>query len=159
MSVKPCSSNSEHSHSADSASASGVALPYLVMIRLSREPALTPILIGMPASDAARAISPTLSSNALMLPGLPRTAARPAVVLGRDRDADDLAPRGGEFRDLLQGRVPVGGHGRGHRLDGDGGTATDGHRMFALTHHDLARLAPRGQRLRRHFGQSKINSH
>src|ERR1700733_6382943 len=80
MSVKPCSSNSEHSHSADSASASGVALPYLVMIRLSREPALTPILIGMPASDAARAISPTLSSNALMLPGLTRTAAQPASI-------------------------------------------------------------------------------
>ena len=80
MSVKPCSSNSEHSHSADSVSASGVALPYLASSRLSSEPALTPILIGTPAADAALAISPTLSSNALMLPGLTRTAAQPASI-------------------------------------------------------------------------------
>ena len=46
MSRKPCSSNSEHSHSADSTSASGVALPYLASSRLSSEPALTPIRIG-----------------------------------------------------------------------------------------------------------------
>ena len=80
MSVKPCSSNSEHSHSADSTRASGVALPYLASSRLSSEPALTPILIGMPAAAAARAISPTLSSNALMLPGFTRTAAQPASI-------------------------------------------------------------------------------
>ncbi len=80
MSVKPCSSNSEHSHSADSVSASAVALPYLASSRLSSEPALTPILIGMPAADAARAISATLSSNALMLPGFTRTAAQPASI-------------------------------------------------------------------------------
>ena len=48
MSRKPCSSNSEHSHSADSTSASGVALPYLASSRLSSEPALTPIRIGTP---------------------------------------------------------------------------------------------------------------
>ena len=80
MSRKSCSSNSEHSHSADSTSASGVALPYLASSRLSSEPALTPIRIGMPASLAARAISATLSSNALMLPGLTRTAAQPASI-------------------------------------------------------------------------------
>ena len=80
MSRKPCSSNSEHSHSADSTSASGVALPYLASSRLSSEPAFTPILIGVPASDAARAISATLSSNCLMLPGLTRTAAQPASI-------------------------------------------------------------------------------
>src|ERR1700733_8018645 len=80
MSVKPCSSNSEHSHSADSTSASAVARPYLASSRLSREPAFTPILIGTWASPAARAISPTLSSNALMLPGLTRTAPHPASV-------------------------------------------------------------------------------
>src|SRR5260221_2803585 len=80
MSVKPCSSNSEHSHSADSVSASAVALPYLASRRLPSEPALTPILIGTPAADAARAISATLSSNALMLPGLTRTAAQPASI-------------------------------------------------------------------------------
>src|SRR5919205_452722 len=80
MSRKSCSSNSEHSHSADSTSASGVALPYLASSRLSSEPALTPIRIGMPASEAAVAISPTLSSNFLMLPGLTRTAAQPASI-------------------------------------------------------------------------------
>ena len=80
MSRNPCSSNSEHSHSADSTSASGVALPYLASSRLSSEPALTPILIGIPAADAARAISATLSSNCLMLPGLTRTAAQPASI-------------------------------------------------------------------------------
>src|SRR5664279_3736942 len=80
MSRKSCSSNSEHSQSADSTSASGVALPYFASNRLSREPALTPIRIGVPASLAARAISPTLSSNALMLPGFTRTAAQPASM-------------------------------------------------------------------------------
>ena len=57
MSRKPCSSNSEHSHSADSTSASGVALPYFASSRLSSDPALTPIRIGTPASPAALAIS------------------------------------------------------------------------------------------------------
>ena len=80
MSRKSCSSNREHSHSADSTRASGVALPYLAIRRLSREPALTPMRMGIPASLAARAISPTLSSNALMLPGLTRTAAHPASI-------------------------------------------------------------------------------
>src|SRR5690606_7326875 len=80
MSRKPCSSNREHSHSADSTSASGVALPYLASSRLSSEPALTPMRIGTPASDAALAISPTRSSNFLMLPGLTRTAAQPASI-------------------------------------------------------------------------------
>ena len=83
MSRKSCSSNSEHSHSADSTSASGVALPYLASSRRSSEPALTPIRIGMPASLAARAISPTLSSNFLMLPGFTRTAAQPASIAAK----------------------------------------------------------------------------
>src|SRR6185312_12500516 len=83
MSRKPCSSNSEHSHSADSTRASAVALPYFSMIRLSRLPALTPIRIGMPASEAAFAISLTLSSNWRMLPGLTRTAAQPASIAAK----------------------------------------------------------------------------
>ncbi len=83
MSRKPCSSNSEHSHSADSTSASGVALPYFASSRLSSEPALTPIRIGVPWSFAAFAISLTLSSNALMLPGLTRTAAQPASIAAK----------------------------------------------------------------------------
>src|SRR5919205_2091559 len=83
MSRKSCSSKREHSHSADSTSASGVALPYLASSRLSSEPALTPIRIGTPASLAARAISPTRSSNFLMLPGLTRTAAQPASMAAK----------------------------------------------------------------------------
>src|SRR4051794_14123922 len=83
MSRKPCSSNSEHSHSALSTSASGVALPYLASSRLSSEPALTPIRIGTPAVDAAAAISLTLSSNWRMLPGLTRTAAQPASMAAK----------------------------------------------------------------------------
>src|SRR5215475_6331687 len=83
MSRKPCSSNSEHSQSADSTSASGVALPYFSSNRLSSEPALTPIRIGTPAAEAARAISPTLSSNWRMLPGLTRTAAQPASIAAK----------------------------------------------------------------------------
>ena len=83
MSRKSCSSNSEHSHSADSTSASGVALPYFSSSRLSSEPALTPMRIGTPASLAARAISPTLSSNCLMLPGFTRTPAQPASIAAK----------------------------------------------------------------------------
>ena len=55
-------------------------MPYLASSRGSSEPALTPIRIGTPASLAARAISPTLSSNFLMLPGLTRTQAQPASI-------------------------------------------------------------------------------
>src|SRR3954466_7913271 len=80
MSRKSCSSNSEHSQSADSTRASGVAFPYFASSRLSSDPALTPMRMGMPASFAAFAISPTLSSNFLMLPGFTRTAAQPASI-------------------------------------------------------------------------------
>src|SRR4051812_18686809 len=80
MSWKSCSANSDASHSADSTSASGVALPYFRSRRGSREPAFTPIRIGVPWSLAAAAISLTLSSNFLMLPGLTRTAAQPASI-------------------------------------------------------------------------------
>src|SRR5262249_31281340 len=76
-------SNSEHSHSADSTSASAVALPCLSSSRLSSEPALTPIRTGTRASAAALAISATLSSNWRMLPGLTRTAAQPASIAAK----------------------------------------------------------------------------
>ena len=79
----PCSSNRLASHSADSTSASGVALPYLASSRLSREPALTPIRIEMPRSPAALAICLTWSSKARMLPGLTRTAAQPASIAAK----------------------------------------------------------------------------
>src|SRR5579875_3533578 len=80
---KPCSSNSEASQSADSTSASGVALPYFSSKRLSSEPALTPIRIEMPASLAALAIAATWSSNFLMLPGFTRTPAQPASIAAK----------------------------------------------------------------------------
>ncbi len=77
---KSCSSKRPASQTADSTSASGVALPYFSMIRLSRLPALTPMRMETPASLAARAISLTWSSNWRMLPGLTRTAAHPASM-------------------------------------------------------------------------------
>ena len=80
MSRKPCSSNRLASHSADSTRASGVALPCFLSRRGSSEPALTPIRIGVPWSRAAAAISFTLSSNCLMLPGFTRTPAQPASM-------------------------------------------------------------------------------
>src|SRR3954469_473276 len=83
MSRKPCSSNSEASQSADSTSASGVALPYLASSRLSSEPAFTPIRIDTPASAAARAMAPTWSSKARMLPGFTRTPAQPASMAAK----------------------------------------------------------------------------
>ena len=83
MSRKPCSSKRDASHSADSTSASGVALPYFFSSRASSDPAFTPIRIGVPASFAARAISLTLSSNCLMLPGFTRTAAHPASIAAK----------------------------------------------------------------------------
>jgi hypothetical protein len=80
MSLKPCSSNREHSHNADSTRASAFGRPYFSSSRLSNEPAFTPIRIGTPAAAAALAISPTRSSNFLMFPGLTRTAAQPASI-------------------------------------------------------------------------------
>ena len=56
---KSCSSNSDASQRALSASASGVALPYFCSRRGSSDPALTPMRSETPASFAAFAISPT----------------------------------------------------------------------------------------------------
>ncbi|CAM5654774.1 hypothetical protein STENM223S_04107 [Streptomyces tendae] len=83
MSRKSCSSKSDASHRADSARASGVAFPYFWSSRRSREPAFTPMRMGVPWSFAALAISLTLSSNCLMLPGLTRTAAQPASMAAK----------------------------------------------------------------------------
>ncbi|KUJ66475.1 hypothetical protein ACZ90_36165 [Streptomyces albus subsp. albus] len=47
---------------------------------MSNDPAFTPIRIGTPASEAAFAISLTLSSNCRMFPGFTRTAAHPASI-------------------------------------------------------------------------------
>ena len=80
---KSCSSKSEASQTADSTSASGVALPYFSITRLSSDPALTPIRMEVPWSLAAWAISLTWSSNFLMLPGLTRTAAQPASIAAK----------------------------------------------------------------------------
>jgi len=77
---KSCSSKRLASHTADSTSASGVALPYFFSRRGSREPALTPMRIDVPWSFAACAISLIWSSNLRMLPGFTRTAAQPASI-------------------------------------------------------------------------------
>ena len=77
---KSCSSNSEASHTADSTSASGVALPYFCSRRLSREPAFTPIRMDTPAASAAREMPSIWSSNLRMLPGFTRTPAHPASI-------------------------------------------------------------------------------
>ena len=83
MLLNPCSSKSDASQRADSASASGVAFPYFASRRGSSEPALTPIRIGIPASPAAFATSFTLSSNCLIFPGFTRTAAHPASIAAK----------------------------------------------------------------------------
>ena len=80
---KSCSSKRPASQTADSTSASGVALPYFSSSRLSSEPALTPIRMLVPRSLAAAAISLTWSSNLRMLPGLTRTAAQPASMAAK----------------------------------------------------------------------------
>ena len=77
---KSCSSNSEASHTADSTRASGVAFPNFSMMRLSSDPALTPMRIEVPWSLAAWEISFTWSSNLRMFPGFTRTAAQPASI-------------------------------------------------------------------------------
>ncbi|MGX1117166.1 hypothetical protein RKD37_002529 [Streptomyces ambofaciens] len=48
-----------------------------------------------------------------------------AVVARGDRDPDDVAARGRQFGDLLERLVHVRGHGRRHRLYGDGVVAAD----------------------------------
>src|SRR6476661_7602497 len=80
---KSCSSNSDASQTADSTSASAVALPYFSSSRGSSEPALTPMRIETPASLAAAAICLTWSSNLRMLPGFTRTAAQPASMAAK----------------------------------------------------------------------------
>ncbi len=77
---KSCSSKRLASQTADSTSASGVALPYFSSRRGSSDPAFTPMRRLTPAADAAFAISPTRSSNLRMLPGFTRTAAQPASI-------------------------------------------------------------------------------
>ena len=186
MSRKPCSSNSEHSQSADSTSASGVALPYFSSRRLSREPALTPIRIGMPASPAALAISLTLSSNCLMLPGLTRTAAQPASIaaktylgwkwmsamtgicdLPRDRGQrlGVVLARAGDPHDLAAGRGELGDLLQ-RRVDVGGqrrGHRLHGDRGVAADQHaadpDLTRHASRGQRRERDRRHPERNGH
>src|SRR4028119_1632274 len=97
-SPKPCSSNSEASHTADSTSASGVALPCLASSRGSSEPALTPRRMGVPrASPGARA-----AGRGRGVAG--RGGRRRVGRAGVDADADGGAPvlRGcGDLLDLV----------------------------------------------------------
>ena len=154
MSRKSCSSKREASQRADSTSASGVALPYFWSRRRSSEPALTPMRIGVPWSFAALAISLTLSSNCLMLPGLTRTAAQPG--LDRGEDVLRLEVDVGDDRDLrLAGdrRQRVGVVLRGA---GDPDDLAAGGRQFGdlLQRGADVRRTRRGHRLHRHRGVS-----
>src|ERR687893_136883 len=90
---KSCSSKSEASHTADSTSASGVALPCFSRSRLSSDPALTPIRIEVDVGDHRD------------LAVLRDLRQRLGVVLARAGDPNDVTAGGGELRDLLQGRV------------------------------------------------------
>jgi hypothetical protein len=76
------------------------------------------------------------------------------VVLGRHRDPDDLAAGGGQFGDLLQRRVHVGGQGRRHRLDADRRATADRHR----SDHDLPGPTALGQRLRARGRNPEVHS-
>ena len=80
---KSCSSKSEASHSADSTSASGVALPYLAISRGSSEPALTPIRIGDARVLGGPRDLADLVVELRMLPGFTRTAAHPASIAAK----------------------------------------------------------------------------
>ena len=102
MSWKSCSANRLASHSADSTSASGVALPYFSMIRLSSEPALTPIRIGVPRSLAAAAISRDL---VVELADVARVHPdRGAAGVDRGEHVLGLEVDVGDHRDLRLGR-------------------------------------------------------
>ena len=81
MSWKSCSANRPASHIADSASASGVALPYLSMHPLVQRAGVDPDPDrGAVVLRGRAAISLTWSSNLRMLPGFTRTAAQPASI-------------------------------------------------------------------------------
>jgi hypothetical protein len=83
MSRKPCSSNSEHSHSADSTSASGVALPYFASSRLSSDPALTPIRIGTWRRSPAVGDLLDLVVEGLDVAGVDPDGAQPASIAAK----------------------------------------------------------------------------
>ncbi len=70
---------------------------------------------------------------------LGQTLGRREVVA---RAPHDVGAGGGKRVDLGEGAVDIGRLGGGHRLHGDGRTATDGNR----TDHDLAGRAPRESR-------------
>ena len=176
---KSCSSNSDASQTADSTSASGVALPYFSISRLSSEPALTPIRIDVPRSLAACAICLTWSSNLRMLPGLTRTAAQPASIAAKTyfgwkwmsaitgiwecwRDLRQrvgvVLRRAGDPDDVAAGRGELGDLlERGVDVGGErGGHRLHGDRGVTADQHladlDLAGLAARGEHGRRGAG-------
>ena len=91
---KPCSSNSEASHSADSTSASGVALPYLASSRLSSDPALTPMRIDTAGVGGGRGDLADLVVERLDVAGVDPDGGAPGVdggedVLGLEVDVGD----------------------------------------------------------------------
>ena len=179
---KSCSSNRLASQTADSTSASAVALPYFCISRGSSEPALTPIRIETPASLAARG---DLLDLVVELADVARVDAHGgAAGVDRGEDVLGLEVDVGDHRDLavpgdLGQRVGVVLAGAGHPDDvaaggrelgdllqrgvdvGRGGGAHRLHRDrrvaadLDLADLDLARRAPRREHGR---GQGGIPS-
>ena len=99
---KSCSSKRQASQTADSTSASAVALPYFSSRRWSSEPALTPMRIETPASLAPRAISLDL---VVELADVARVDAdRGAAGVDRGVDVLRLEVDVGDDRDLRLAR-------------------------------------------------------
>jgi hypothetical protein len=80
---------------------------------------------------------------------------RVGVVLARAGDAHDVAARGGELGDLLEGGVDVGGEGGGHRLHGDRVLRADADRPDV----QLPGGTARGQRRGGRCGHTEGNAH
>ncbi len=173
MSPKPCSSNSDASHSADSTSASGVALPYLAMNRLSSDPALTPMRIGMPASPGGLGDFGDPTVELLDVAGVDAHGGAAGVdrgedVLGLEVDVGDhrnvavpgdfaecvgvLLPRAGDPDDVAAGRGQLGDllQRRVDVVSLGGAHRLHRDRVIAadadVADHELTSLSPRGQR-------------
>ena len=80
---------------------------------------------------------------------------RVGVVLARAGDPHDVAARGGELGDLLQGGVDVGGQRGGHRLHGDRVLRADADRPDL----QLPRATARGQRCGGRCGHAEGDAH
>ena len=110
--------------------------------RTSRQIMVGSVPVGGGAPVTVQSMTTTLTAdvNATLQQIAELTASGCQIVrvaVPSQDDADNLAARGGQLGDLLQGGVDVGGHRGGHRLDGHRRTAADRHGVFPLAHDDL----------------------